>query len=216
MSETDVVTPRRRGGRTRDALLAAGHRLLAERSMDALAIDEITQAAGVAKGSFYNHFEDKAALATVIRDDIRQEIEAAVAKVNAGVHDPAQRVARALATYMGYILESPQRAAVILRIASGLASQENPLNAGVLQDVAAGLRSGRFIVPSVEAGALAVIGTCQISLMRSVEEPNRSVMMSLAQQLCALLLRGLGLSFAESESVSAQAMHDVVHSDASS
>lgn len=49
-----------------------------------MAIDEITQAARVAKGSFHNYFEDKEALASVIREDIRQEIEVAVARVNAG------------------------------------------------------------------------------------------------------------------------------------
>ena len=216
MTDVNVETapPRPRRRRTRDALLAAGHRLLAERSIDALAIDEITQAAGVAKGSFYNHFEDKEALASVIREDIRQEIEAAVGEVNTGVDDPAERVARALATYMSYILASRQRAAVILRIAAGLASKDNPLNAGVLQDVAAGVRSGRFTAPSVEAGALAVNGTGQISLMRSVEEPDRAVMVRLAQQLCAVLLQGLGVPAGEAEAISARAMHDLIDSAA--
>ena len=210
MTDT-AARARPRGHRTRDALLAAGHRLLAERPIDALAIDEITQAAGVAKGSFYNHFEDKEALATVIREDIRQEIEAAVFRVNAGVEDPAQRVARALAIYMSYILESRERASVILRIASGLASRHNPLNTGVIADIAAGLRTGRFIVPSVEAGALSVIGTTQISLMRAVEEPSGAIVVAISQQLCALLLRGLGIAFAESEAISARAMHELIN-----
>ena len=48
-----------RGERTRHALLAAGHQLLADRSIDALAVDDIVQAAGVAKGTFYIHFESK-------------------------------------------------------------------------------------------------------------------------------------------------------------
>ena len=196
-----------RGAATRLALLAAGQRLLAERPVDAVAIDEIVQAAGVAKGSFYNHFEDKDAFASAIFHNIREEIESAVARVNTDVQDPAFRVVRALAVYVNYVLASHERASVLLRINVGLASTHNPLNKGVLEDVAAGLRSGRFIVPSVAAGALFVIGACEIALMSAVENADDRITLTLAQQIGALMLRGLGIGFAEAESLSASALH---------
>ncbi len=182
---------------------------MAAKPIDALAVDDIVQEAGVAKGSFYNHFSDKEEFASIIRDDIRQEVEAAIRLVNADVEDPASRVVRSISMYLAYILVSAERANVMRRISLGLVSSHNPLNDGVMADVAAGLRSGRFVVPSVDVGALFVMGTCQIILMRSVEEFNPSVIVMTSQQLCALLLRGLGLSFAESESLSGQAIHEV-------
>ena len=78
--------PNPRRNRTREALLAAGAALLAERPIDALAIDDIVQAAGVAKGSFYNHFVDKAALANAIGEAIRDDIEARVAATLSLIH----------------------------------------------------------------------------------------------------------------------------------
>ena len=51
-----------RAERTRAALVAAGQRLFCERPVDAVAIDDIVQAADVSKGSFYNHFPDRDAL----------------------------------------------------------------------------------------------------------------------------------------------------------
>ena len=48
---------------TRQVLLDATQALLASRSMDALSVDEIVMRADVAKGTFYNHFSDKDALA---------------------------------------------------------------------------------------------------------------------------------------------------------
>ncbi len=48
-----------RSERTRAALIAAGRRLFCERPVDAVAIDDIVQAAEVSKGSFYNHFDDR-------------------------------------------------------------------------------------------------------------------------------------------------------------
>ena len=199
-----------RRGAVRAALLTAGHHLLAQRPIDALAIDEITQAAGVAKGSFYTHFQDKSSFASTILRDIRGEIEARVDVANKAVDDPARRVCRALAVYVNYMLASPQRGSVLRRISMGLASTENPLNRGVLADIAAGLRTGRFVVPSVTAGALFVIGACEVAMQAAVDGNSDADTVALAQQLAALLLRGLGVEFREAESLSAAAVHDLI------
>lgn len=47
----------------RDQLLEAGLRTLHAQGFNGSAVQDITQAAGVPKGSFYNHFESKEALA---------------------------------------------------------------------------------------------------------------------------------------------------------
>ena len=110
-------------------------------------------------------------------------------------------------------MSSQLRAHVVLRISAGIASTENPLNAGVMADVASGLRLGRFVVPSVQAGALFVIGVGQIALMHAVEEPSAAAAVMVAQQLTSLLLRGLGVAPAESESLSAAAAYELVGVD---
>src|SRR5262249_47253914 len=43
----------------RDLLLDTGLRVLHERGFNATSVQDITEAAGVPKGSFYNHFESK-------------------------------------------------------------------------------------------------------------------------------------------------------------
>ena len=48
---------------TREQLLEAGLRTLHTQGFNGCAVQDITQAAGVPKGSFYNHFESKEALA---------------------------------------------------------------------------------------------------------------------------------------------------------
>jgi AcrR family transcriptional regulator len=209
--QTLTAAPKgQRRARTRAALLAAGHRLLVERSMPEVTIDDIVQAAGVGKGSFYNHFPDKEAFARCIRDDFRGELEEIIGGANAGVDDPAMRVARGFAVYLDYILATEDRAVVLFRIQTDVAATDNPLNQGLLHDISEGLRAGRFIVPSVEAGVLFVVGVAQITLMRAIEEPGSAAMIPVAQQLCALMLRGLGLPLHEAESVSAVALHDLV------
>ena len=67
-------TPRYRGLRrttTRSALLAAAEELFGLRGFAGVSVDEITARAGVAKGTFYNHFADKADLAHHLALEIR-------------------------------------------------------------------------------------------------------------------------------------------------
>jgi AcrR family transcriptional regulator len=68
----------------REELMNAAERLFLERGVATTTIDQITDAAGVAKGSFYLHFSSKeqirAALAKRFAQQIRAKIDAAVAK----------------------------------------------------------------------------------------------------------------------------------------
>src|SRR5580700_7927912 len=51
---------------TRNVVLNAGSKLFIERGFSACSVQDITDAAGVPKGSFYNHFKSKEALAAEI------------------------------------------------------------------------------------------------------------------------------------------------------
>jgi AcrR family transcriptional regulator len=53
---------REKAQETRDAILESGLRLFEERGFNAVSVEQITQAAGVAKGSFYTHFSTKSDL----------------------------------------------------------------------------------------------------------------------------------------------------------
>ena len=91
MVSLPLLSPR--AARTRGALIAAGFELLAEKPIDAIPIDEVVARAGVAKGSFFNHFADKAAFAAAIADEVRLELEERITTANAGEADPLKRIA---------------------------------------------------------------------------------------------------------------------------
>lgn len=211
MSETRASTRQSgRAERTREALIRAGRRLFSEQPVDAVAIDDIVRAADVAKGSFYNHFPDKEALVRSVTGEIRAGVERAVGRANAGVDDPARRVVRAVCVYVRYAVDEPERAGVLVRVHSGHTSTSAPLNQGLVEDISAGLAAGRFSVATMESGALYVLGVAQIALIRIVLEPSLPLAVTLSQQLCALLLRGLGVPNAEADALAAQASDEVV------
>jgi AcrR family transcriptional regulator len=199
-----------RAARTKAALMAAGRRLFSRRPIDAITVDDIVQAAGVGKGSFYNHFTDREALARAIAAQIRASIESAVGRANAGVDDPARRLARAVCIYWRYALDEPEQAGVLVHIHSGHTSLTAPLNRGLVEDLETGLASGRFDVATVESAVLYVQGVTQLALVRIVQEPNPAFAISLSQQMCALVLKGLGVDKAEADQIAAQASDGVV------
>lgn len=198
-----------RTGKTRAALVAAGRKLFCEHPIDAVAIDDIVNVAGVAKGSFYNHFPDREALARAVTALIRADVEHAVDTANMGVEDSARRMVRALCVYLRYAVDDPQAAGVILRFNAGNAL-DAPLNRGVVDDVTAGLASGRFALAGMESGLVFVIGVVQAAFVRVAGDPDLSRAVTLAQQIGVLELRGLGIAGREAEALAAQAADEIV------
>lgn len=199
-----------RAERTRRALIAAGRRLFCERPVDAVTVDDIVQAAGVGKGSFYNHFADREALVRAISAEIRSGVEQAIDRANANIEDPARRVARACCIYLRFALDEPERAGFLVRIHSGHTSLDAPLNRGLVDDISRGLAAGRFRVATLEAAALYVLGVTQMALARIVQEPSVPLAINLAQQLCAMMLSGLRAPEVEADLIAAQASDEIV------
>jgi len=204
----------RRAERTRGALIAAGRRLFCDRPIDAVTVDTIVQMAGVAKGSFYNHFADRETLVRAISAEIRAGVELAIDRANTDIKDPARRVARACCIYLRFALDEPERAGFLVRIHSGHTSLEAPLNRGLVDDISQGLATGRFRVATLQAGVLYVLGVNQIALAQIVQEPSATVAVGLAQQLCAMMLSGLRVPDMDADLIAAQASDEIVRAGA--
>lgn len=203
--------PGARARQTRGALIDAGQKLFALHPVDAVSIDDIVAAAAVAKGSFYNHFDDKDALLHEIVSDIRSGIEAIVARVNAEESDPARRVVRAICVYGGYVMNAPEHGQILIRDnRNGQFHGWESMNAGAIADIGAGLSSGRFSVPTVEAGTLFVLGAAIGIVVRCTGETDVASAVAIGQQLSMMLLRGLGLPYAEAELAAAQAADEII------
>ena len=117
MSESDEGENgyQRRRRETRRVLMEAGRSLFIEKAIDQVSIESITAAAGVAKGSFYNHFDTREALFDELIEltiaDLMQKYEA----YEPDIEDPlAQALARARFTYYT-LLSDPQACRLLLQ-----------------------------------------------------------------------------------------------------
>src|SRR6266851_10033405 len=115
--KTNVTEPKptrsdRRTIRNRKALLNAAEKLIAEKGFERVTIDDITETADLAKGTFYNYFDDKNQIAKELAFTIRQEIEAEVGVAQTGIDDPAGRLAAGICVFLRTAVTAPTRAAV--------------------------------------------------------------------------------------------------------
>jgi AcrR family transcriptional regulator len=197
--------------RIREALLQACGDLLYEQPIDAITINEIVARAGVAKGSFYNHFPDKESLAATVSNAILAEVEARVRSCNENVTDPAHRLARGMCTHMALAVSDPRRAMIMLRGHDWVTEGEHALHRSVREDVQQGIDSGRFARRCQDVGVLQVIGTGYFSMIRILEQKlSVEAAIDLATRAFALTLCGFGLEESEAERIVADSARDIM------
>lgn len=195
----------------RDSLLWACGDLLFEHPIDAITINEIVQRAGVAKGSFYNHFADKEALAAAVSDAILTEVRARVKKNHENVTDPAYRIVRGMCTHMQLAVCDPRRAMIMIRGHDWASAQDHQLHESVRADVSEGIASGRFAPRCDDVGVLQIIGTGYISMIRIVDQQlSAQQAIDLAIKAISLILCGFGLEEDESVRIVADSARDVI------
>ena len=188
MTETNG-DPRR--ARTRAALVRAAQGLLAE-DRTAVSVLEITQAAGVGQGTFYNHFETKEELFDAAVDDVLEAHGALMDQVTEGIGDPAEVFARAFRLTGRLHRLLPGASQVLVRRGYALLLADAGLAPRALRDINAAREAGRFTVGDPElalataAGAILALGV----LLHA--QPERDAASS-ADELTAGLLRMFGI-----------------------
>ena len=183
-----------RGVRTRSALLGAGLDLLVDRPIDAIPIDDIVLAAGVAKGTFFNHFKDKNAFDAAVAGLVRAGMEVQIDAANSDVDDPVERLANGMRVAAEFALTERRRAIVMLRGMAHATARDNVLNRGVAADMARCADAGMTRSEAQTGGVLYWLGLCQVLMIQIVEEnPSRLEVGEALRQMLVLGLSGLGV-----------------------
>lgn len=116
----------------RDRILAAGRDVIHRRGFSASGVAEIAAAAGVPKGSFYNHFESKEAFACAALDDYWAQGEAVRALLS-GPKPAAERVAEHFEALDRFVAAGSYAAGCML---GNFAGEAGPLSEPLRKQVA--------------------------------------------------------------------------------
>lgn len=153
----------RRKMRTRGALVRAAQSFIAAGKLNAPVL-EITQAADVGMGSFYNHFDSKEQLFEAAVNEILDDLGALLDKLTVDGEDPALTFARSFRLVGRLFSRRPQTSRVLLNTGLTLMFADRGLGPRALRDITVATKAGRFTVDdpelalSVAAGALMGVG----------------------------------------------------------
>jgi AcrR family transcriptional regulator len=187
-------------------LLNAAQHLLSTRGADAVNVDEIADSADVSKGTFYNYFVDKESLIREVEEAVRAEIEQLIARGNAGVTDPAKRVAGAFASLLSWSQSDPIKARMLVRSTPHLTDPGAPMNVGVRADLHAGAAAGQFTNITDEAGIVLVLGVMSAGVNRALDIADQTRVRDLGENLAEALLVALGVARKQAATVARHAM----------
>lgn len=185
----------RRITRTRLALLEAAQRLFATRSIEGVSIDDIAREAEVAKGSLYNHFESKEALADELFRMVRSHVAQLLDDDAHRLTPPPERLVRGSFVILRFAIDHPESAAALIKLSPELLEDTAPLNVKAREVIVEGLASGHFKGIPSDSATLLVVGAMLVMLQESIDR-QKSVKRLIAKMipLMAGVLKALGVS----------------------
>jgi AcrR family transcriptional regulator len=99
---------------TRALLVSTARQLFTERGYKGTSVEDIIEAAGVARGALYHHFAGKDVLFGAVYDAVQEDVGAAVLAAALTADDPADGVYAGLAAFLDACLEPDFRRIVVL------------------------------------------------------------------------------------------------------
>lgn len=189
-------------GKVHKAILQAAKLLMLSKSLDGISIDEIVKQANVAKGSFYNHFASKEALASEIFEHVRFHASGLVRQsLNDDMCASEQLITGAF-VLVRFTVENPASACALINLSSELLSATSPLNNQARTIIQRGFADGMFKNMPVESAIKLVIGMMLIMHQESLgcSWPLTRILIMLSP-LAQGLLSALGVTSAESEHI---------------
>lgn len=203
----------RRKRETRLRLLSAALRLMAERGVEGVAINEITEAADVGFGSFYNHFDSKDAIYQALLSQLLEEFGNGLDAATHALEDPAAIVAAcARYTVMRAKLD-PVWGRFLIRESLSPSALTRGLGMRITRDILMGLSSGRFVSKDPFMTGVAVSGVVLAAiaaeLQFAVPQSPEAILANnlgmstnkIPERTAALMLQMLGISVEEAENL---------------
>jgi AcrR family transcriptional regulator len=197
----------RRKQRTRAALVQAAQGFIASGKLN-VPVLEITQAADVGMGSFYNHFDSKEQLFEAAVTEVLDAHGALLDEFTASIDDPAETFATSFRLTGRLFRRRPQESQILLANGMALLNSDRGLAPRARRDVAAAVAAGRFTVEDVEL-ALAVAGGALLGLGNLLRtEPERDDARA-ADAVTENVLRIFGVCSDEAHALCARSLPDL-------
>ena len=136
MTTRTEVTPNRRGVRSRELVLDAAERVMAEHGFEAATLARVVQEAGIPMSSVYHYFGSKDGILLAVMERGADRFFAGLPELDRRAGRPAQHLARVVSGVVGALERHPD----FLRLLIGFATQPPAAGDGEIQAVVCRIR----------------------------------------------------------------------------
>ncbi|WP_433679718.1 TetR/AcrR family transcriptional regulator [Nocardia sp. CA-119907] len=194
----------RRRERTRNALLGAARKFLSE-GRSAVSIQEITDAADVGFGSFYNHFSSKDELFDEAVRSVLQVYSEMRDDIVALYDDPAEVFAVSLRMTGRLQRQIPEGVRVILNSGTSVLLRDEGLAPRARRDIIAAQEAGRFD-PMDPDMAIMAAGGALLGLLQLLDARPEADAGALTDEMTFHVLRMFGMNKRSAEKLTTKAL----------
>ncbi len=149
---------REKRGRTRLQLMTAAKALFSKRAWESVTIDELVQEAGVAKGTFYSHFNDLEELAAAVANELIDAFDAMIQPERLSISDPVLRIAFGCDAFLRQSLSDRSWALLATRMARSHPTVGLLVRGRLSDDLRDALDKSPQARPTPELGVELIIG----------------------------------------------------------
>jgi AcrR family transcriptional regulator len=182
---------REKRARTRARLVEAAAHLYARHAIEMVTVDEVVRQAGVAKGTFYVHFDDLDELTTAVAEELVDHFEQLLQPQRLAIGDPVQRVAVGCFSFFRKALSDPWWAALVARMAVAVPTVGQTARQHLLEDLRTAAKE--HALADISPGlAFEVVAGTVLQLLRAFGEGRLT--RSDARPAVASILRAIGVA----------------------
>jgi AcrR family transcriptional regulator len=131
---------------------------MAERPFEALTVDAVVDAAGVAKGTFYYHFQSLEELAAAVGEKLGESFDELLAPARLGLRDPIARLSFAFTQFLEKAIADPVWARLVVQSAQAPTEFARSVRAHLMMDLGEARAQGRLTMQDIELAADIVFG----------------------------------------------------------
>jgi AcrR family transcriptional regulator len=198
-----VTRAQRARAERRTAVLAAAQRIFAEKGYSGTSIDDIIEAADIARGTFYLYFESKRAIFDELLDELFTTLQSQVKRIEVGpgALPPVEQMDATVDRVMQTLLENREMARILLREAVGiddefdakLAQFYGRIEALIISAIQTGQSMSLVRKCDAELAAHAILGAAKelVHWAFVKRDPTELNLEHLGRELIAFTLKGL-------------------------
>ncbi|WP_028268012.1 TetR/AcrR family transcriptional regulator [Arthrobacter sp. MA-N2] len=172
MASQDSLSPtavpggrqQRRREQTRARLIDAARTLMAERGVDAVGLSEITEAADLGAGTFYNYFQSRDEIVEAVAEASVESLGQSMDALTAEMEDAAEIYSFSLRHVVLKAITDPLWGWFVVRLGVAHPQLIEILGPRAARDLRKGIDSGRFTIPDIDVATSCTFGALLATL----------------------------------------------------